>query len=106
MTSAVDLGTLCCIRGPRGGRPSFDILPSILEELRGLGFTWACIAKMLNISRFMINRRVADYGLQDLSKFSEITDADLDHLTEDYISRHGPTTGQSYLIGHLRSLGL
>ena len=54
----------------------------------------------------MINRRVADYGLQDLSKFSEITDADLDHLTEDYISRHGPTTGQSYLIGHLRSLGL
>ena len=105
-TSAVDLGTPCRKRGPRGGRPSFDIPPSILEELRGLGFTWTCIAKMLNVSRSTINRRVADHGLQDASKFSEITNAELDHLTQDYISRHGPTTGQSYLIGHPRSLGL
>ena len=58
-TSAVDLGTPCRIRGPRGGRPSFDIPPSILEELRGLGFTWTCIAKMLNVSRSTISRRVA-----------------------------------------------
>ena len=105
-TSAVDFGTPCRIRGPRGGRPSFDIPPSILEELRGLGFTWTCIAKMLNVSRSTINRRVADHGLQDAGKFSEITDAELDHLTQDYISRHGPTIGQSYLIGQLRSLGL
>ena len=105
-TSAVELGTPCRIRGPRGGRPSFDIPPSILEELRGLGFTWTCIAKMLNVLRSTINRRVADHGLQDASKFSEITDAELDHLTQDYISRHGPTIGQSYLIGQLRSLGL
>ena len=105
-TSVVDLGTPCCIRGPRGGRPSFDIPPSVLEELRGLGFTWTCIAKMLNVSRSTINRRVADHGLQDASKFSEITDAELDHLTQDYISRHGPTIGQSYLIGQLRSLRL
>ena len=71
-------------KGPRGGRPSFDIPPrppSILEELRGLGFTWTCIAKMLNVSRSTINRRVADHGLQDASKVSEITDAELDHLT-------------------------
>ena len=61
---------------------------------------------MLNVSRSTINRRVADHGLQDASKFSETTDAELDHLTQDYISRHGPTTGQSYLIGPLRSLGL
>ena len=49
-TSAMDLGTPCRKRGPRGGRPSFDIPPSILEELRGLGFTWTCIAKMLKVS--------------------------------------------------------
>ena len=54
---------------------------------------------MLNVSRSTINRRVADHGLQDASKVSEITDAELDHLTQDYISRHGPTIGQSYLIG-------
>ena len=61
-TSAVDLGTPCRKRGP-------------------LGLTWTCIAKMLNVSRSTINRRVADHGLQDASKFSEITDAELDHLT-------------------------
>ena len=83
----MDLGTPCRKRGP-------------------LGFTWTCIAKMLNVSRSTINRRVADHGLQDASKFSEKADAELDHLTQDYISRHGPTIGQSYLIGHLRSLGL
>ena len=105
-TSAMDLGTPCHKRGPRGGRPSFDIPPSILEELRGLGFTWTCIAKMLNVSRSTINRRVADHGLQDASKFSEITDAELHHLTQDYISQHGPTIGQSYLIGQVRSLGV
>ena len=58
-TSAVDLGTPCRIRGPRGRRPSFDIPPSILEEVRGLGFTWTCIAKILNVSRSTISRRVA-----------------------------------------------
>ena len=98
-TSAVDLGTPCRERRPRGGRPSFDIPPFILEELRGLGFTWTWIAKMLNVSRSTINRRVADHGLQDAGRFSERTDAELDHLTQDYISRHGPTTGQSYLLG-------
>ena len=65
----MDLGTPCRKRGPRGGRPSFDIPPSILEELRGLGFTWTCIAKMLNVSRSTINTRVADHGLQDASNF-------------------------------------
>ena len=38
---------------------------------------------------------MADHGLQDASKFSDITDAELDHLTQDYISRHGPTIGRS-----------
>ena len=94
-TSAVDLGTPCRIRGPRGGRPSFDIPPSILEELRGLGFTWTCIAKMLNVSLSTINRRVANHGLQDASKFSEITDAELDHLTQqEWIQTILPYVGQ------------
>ena len=104
-TSAVDLGKPSCKRSGRG-RPSFGIPPAILGELRGLGFTWTRIAKMLNVSRSTIHRRVTDHGLEGLSKFSDITDAELDHVIEEYISRHGPTTDQSYLIGHLRSLGL
>lgn len=91
-TRAVDLGQPSRRRSGRG-RPAFDIPPSIFEELRGLGFTWTQIAKMLHVSRSTIHRRVREHGLEGLSKFSEITDAELDCLTEDYISRHGPTTG-------------
>ena len=78
----------------------------ILEELRGLGFTWTRIAKILNVSCSTIHRHVTDHGLEGLIKFSDITYAEPDHVIEDYISRHGPTTGQSYLIKHQRSLGL
>ena len=49
---------------------------------------------------------MTDHGREGLSKFSDITDTELDHVIEDYISRHVPIKGQSYLIGHLRSLGL
>ena len=55
--------------------------PAILEELRGLGFTWTRIAKMLNVT---IHRRMTDHGLEGLSQFSDITDAELDHVIEDY----------------------
>ena len=42
----MDLGKPSCKRSERG-RPSFDIPSASLEELRGLGFTWTCIVKML-----------------------------------------------------------
>ena len=67
-TSAVDLGKPSCKRSGRG-RPSFDIPPASLEELRGLGFTWTRIAKMLNVSRSTIHRRVTDHGLEALVSF-------------------------------------
>ena len=78
-TSAVDLGRPSCKRSGLG-KPSFDIPPAILEELRGLGFTWTRIAKMLNVSRSTIHRCVTDHGLEGLSKFSDIADAELDHI--------------------------
>ena len=72
----MDLGKPSCKRSGRGG-PSFDLPPPILEELRGLGFTWTRIVKMLNFSRSTMHRRVADHGLEDLNKFSDITDSEL-----------------------------
>ena len=53
------------------GTPSFDIPPAILEELRGLGFTWTRIAKMLNVSCSTIHRRVTDHGLEGVSQLSD-----------------------------------
>ena len=47
------------------GRPSIKIPMEMLEELRGIGFTWTKIAQMLGVSRWTIHRRVVEYGLDD-----------------------------------------
>lgn len=88
------------------GRPSFEIPAEILEELRGLGFTWTKIADMLGVSRWTVSRRLAAYGLQDLNCFSNLSDEQLDKLVKDYILNHGNACGQGYIAGHIKSLGL
>ena len=40
------------------GRPCFDIPAEMLEELRGLGFSWTKIGEMLGVSRWTIHRSV------------------------------------------------
>ena len=39
---------------------------------------------MLNVSHSTIHRHVTDHGLEGLSQFLDITDAELDHVIEDY----------------------
>lgn len=90
----------------KAGRPSFDIPSEILEELRGLGFTWIKIAEMLGVSRWTISRRVSMYGLQNLTEFSSISDDELDKLVEDFVLSHGKATGQTYVAGYIKSLGI
>ena len=55
------------------GRHSVNIPPEVLEELRGLGFTWQKIASIFGVSRGTIMRRVRSFELQHLSLFSSIT---------------------------------
>ena len=87
------------------GRPRIEIPKSNLEELKSLGFSWSRIASMFNVSKWTILRRSQEYGLSELSMYSNMTDADLDGLVNDYIDRHGRTTGEPFLSGYLRSLG-
>ena len=61
---------------------------------------------MLRISRWTLYRRLREFDLQTLGRFSDISDEYLDGLIFGYISRHGYTTGESYLIGFIRSQGL
>jgi len=56
------------------GRPKFDIKKETLIELRSLGFSWEDISRMLLGSRWTIHRRVSEFGLNHLSRFSDITD--------------------------------
>ena len=88
------------------GRPAYDISPETLEELRALGFSWCKIAKLLGVSRWTIHRRIEKYNLQETREFSDLSDERLDELVMTYISTHGPATGQGYVAGYIKSLGL
>ena len=69
------------------GRPSFVLPREVIENLRASGFyTWEEIARMLQVLRWTIYRRVREYGLENLRRFTEITDDELDSLMRDYIS--------------------
>jgi hypothetical protein len=88
------------------GRPPYKIPVEVLEDLRGLKFSWAKIAMMLGVSRWTVWRRVREYGLQDMTGFCTISDEELDRIIQQYIANHGTTTGQVYINGYLKSQGL
>ncbi|KAJ7373312.1 hypothetical protein OS493_012903 [Desmophyllum pertusum] len=88
------------------GRPKFDIKEETLVELHSLGFSWEDIARMLLVSRWTIHRRVSEFGLNHLSRFSDITDEQLDNKVGAFLREHGCLVGTSMILGHLRSEGL
>lgn len=88
------------------GRPKFLLRKDVLEELRGLGFSWTKIAEILNVSRWTVNRRVEEFELTDLKRFSDISDHEVDRIIKDYISRHGATTGYRFIAGLFHSKGI
>ena len=89
------------------GRPSFIIPKEIIELLRSSGFySWTEISRMFLVSGWTLYRRAREYNLQDLGRYSTITDEELDSLIRGYISRHRNTTGESYIIGYIRPLKL
>ena len=91
---------------PTPGRPKYDIPKTVLEELRGLNFSWSKVSSMFGVSRWTIYRRVQEYELQNLQHFTNIADEDVDKVVKDYLSRHGYTTGEPYVSGYLKSKGI
>ena len=61
---------------------------------------------VFGISRWTVSRHIQSYGLQNIPHFSVLSDAEIDEIVAEYLSRHGLTTGRTYLAGYLRSLGL
>ena len=49
---------------------------------------------------------MAEYGSENISGFSTINDQELHTLILDYFERHNQTTGQTLLVGSIRSLGI
>ena len=77
-----------------------------MEELHGVGFSWEKISKIFRVSRWTIRRRVTEYGLENVSGFSTVSDQELDTLILDYFEGLNRTTGQTLLVGYIRSLGI
>ena len=94
------------IKTGQPGRPKFDINEETLIELRTLGFNWNEIARMLLLSDWTIQRRVAEFGLEHLSKFDEISDDELDNKVGNFLQEHGCFVGSSMICGHFRSQGI
>ena len=88
------------------GRPRYLISEEVLLHLRSSGFTWNKIAQMLLVSRWTLRRRIVECGLEEVTGFSMISDAQLDDLVERFMSDHGTLVGYSLVSGHLRSMGL
>ena len=47
------------------------------------------------ISRWTVSRQVQSYGLQNMQHFSVLSDAEIDEIVVEYLSRHGLTKGKN-----------
>ena len=88
------------------GRPRYSIPEDVLLHLRSSGFTWTKIAEMLLVSRWTLRRRVMEFGIQEITEFSRISDEQLDGIISRFMRDHGTLVGYSLVSGHLRSIGL
>ena len=87
------------------GRPKLQVSVEVLLELRSLGFKWNDISEMLLVSRWTIRRRVVEFGIEEVTGFSELTNEELDNHVRYFMGQHGSLVGFSMTSGYLRSLG-
>ena len=87
------------------GRPRVNVDIEDIEFLRGLRFPYTEIAGILGISRATLYRRLDEEGIDRDSKYTDITDGDLDREIVEIKLEH-PNDGERLLIGHLASRGI
>lgn len=87
------------------GRPCIPICEEQLVSLLNYHYTIADIARMMMVSPRTIRRRIILYGLESMTSFSDISDEELDELTESFV-RDNPNCGIKSYEGFLRSNGL
>lgn len=60
---------------------------------------------MLLVLRWTLRRRVVEYGLQETTVFSALSDKQIDFYVKQFIEEHGNLVGCSIVQGFLKSLG-
>ena len=79
------------------GRPKLEISEHVLLELRSLGFKRKQISDMLLVSRWTIRRRVVEFGIEETTGFTDITDSELDGLVQQFM------LARTWLLDWMRS---
>ena len=85
------------------GRPRFQISRDKLEYLWSLSFTWAEISSLLGVSRMTVYRRRVECGIVNEQR-DVLSDPQLDTLVLE-LRRDLPYSGQTMILGRLRSMG-
>lgn len=85
----------------RPGRPAKKISRDALEWASKCSLKINDIAKLFNVHRNHLRLQMKAAGLST-SRFTEISDEDLNGVVRDAMSEH-PDTGIAYLTGHLRA---
>ena len=86
------------------GRPAIRITEPELRNLLELHFSQVEIAKLYGCCARTIRRRILEYGLQEIIKYSYIDDQDLDNIVVNFVADF-PCAGQKTLAGFLYSQG-
>ncbi|CAL8376045.1 unnamed protein product [Arctogadus glacialis] len=86
------------------GRPRFIIDRDHVIELLEMGQNVTCIARLFGVSRWTMHRRMADWDLSVREMYSQMSDAELDELVRDILSRN-PNAGYRRMIGLLTARG-
>jgi len=87
------------------GRPRWSIESETLISFRSLGFTWIQISEMLLVSRWTIQRRVKEFGIEEMTGYSNISDDELDREILNAKEAYGSLAGRSMITGYLQSKG-
>ena len=59
---------------------------------------------MLHVSSSTVKRRIVQYGLESMTDYSDITDLQLDMITNQFIINH-LCSGEKSFEGYLRQMG-
>ena len=92
------------VRGGFAGRPKIVVPEELLEQLLDMHFNCNIIAKLLGVSLRTVRRRMEEYGLSVQSRYSTISDENLDQLVM-HLKHYYPSSGYRVIHGILKSQG-
>ena len=86
------------------GRPRFIIERDHVCQLLEMGQSVSCIATLFGVSRWTLHRRMTDWNLSMWQMYSQLSDAELNDVVRDILSRN-QNAGYRRMLGLLTARG-